>query len=120
MIPEKENLIGSGKMGTNLAGSFNSSAILVEEFSLIGISLNWTGTFNGSMKIQVSNDDSSVPAYWHDISSSIINIASGSYLGQTGFTYSIADATYRWIRVAYTFTSGTGTLTYCDLILKGE
>ena len=119
MITDNANLITWQKIGTNLAGSFNSNALMVQTYSLLSISLQWSGTFNGSFKIQVSNDSASTPTYWHDISGSTINVASGAYLGQTGFTYSITDVSYRWIRVVYTFTSGTGTLTNCDLVMKG-
>jgi hypothetical protein len=116
---ESCDLIGVSKMGTNLAGSLNSSAILIEHIAMVGLSLAWTGTFNGSFKIQVSNDTHDTPTYWHDINSSVINVAAGSYLGAAGYTYSLSDCSYRWIRLAYTFTSSTGTLTSCDLMLKG-
>jgi hypothetical protein len=115
----KENLISAGKMGTDLSGDIASSPILVESFDSASISLNWTGTFNGSFKIQISNVIGDGTPYAHDINSSVINVSAGLYLGQTGFTYSLTGLTYRLIRISYTFVSGTGTLDTCDLVLKG-
>jgi hypothetical protein len=115
----KENLISEQKMGTDLSTDLSSAAILVESFNSASLSLNWTGTFNGSFKIQICNVIGNDAPYAHDINSSVINVASGLYLGQTGFTYSLTGLTYRYIRIYYTFVSGTGTLTSCDLILKG-
>ena len=115
----KANLIDWAAMGTDLSADAYCDAILVEGSSSASISLNWTGTFNGSFKIKVSNDPGLSPTYGHDINSSVINVANGLYLGQAGYTYSIPDLTYRWIQVYYTFVSGTGTLTTCDMILKG-
>jgi hypothetical protein len=119
IVIQKENLISAGKMGTDLSGNIEGLAVLVESFNSASISLNWTGTFNGSFKIQVSNYISGDVPYAHDIDSSVINVSNGLYLGNTGYTYSIPNLTYRLIRIVYTFTSGTGTLTSCDIVLKG-
>lgn len=69
-----------------------------------------TGTVAGTLKFQFSNDQgpsggSFAPTNWSDIPSATVSITNGG-------TYAIAktDLCYRWIRLAYVTTSGTGTL----------
>ena len=119
IVLQKENLINAGKMGTDLSADIDSDPMLVESFTTMGLSLNWSGTFNGSFSLAISNDTDPSAVYAHQIVSSVVNVSAGLYLGQTGYTYSIPNLSYRWMRLSYVFTSGTGTLVTCDSILKG-
>jgi len=62
----------------------------------------------GTLKIQVSNDfteDSTAISNWYDLPSSSQSIsANGNYV------WAISDANYKWLKVLWTKTSGTGTI----------
>jgi hypothetical protein len=66
---------------------------------------NAVGSLNGVIKIQVCNDDGS-PVTWSDLSN-------GSHTINTAGPHLIekVDLAYNWIRIAYTHSSGTGTIT---------
>jgi hypothetical protein len=49
---ENDDLVSLGKMGADLSGSLNSSAVLLDHIGMFSLSLNWTGTFNGSFKLK--------------------------------------------------------------------
>jgi hypothetical protein len=77
----------------------------------------WTGTPTGTLKVQVSNknplgpnDNGSFPSFvagdWVDLPDTTVAIA-GSAGNQV---YDAEDASYAWVKVIYTNTSGTGTL----------
>ena len=109
------DLIFDKKFNTvNLSGSFNSEQISVANFFHFSLMLKWTGTPTGVFKLQGSNDDSTVED-WEDITGS--NFSTLGAAGQVVFNYDTAP--FRWLRVVYTFTSGTGTLIKANLTQKG-
>lgn len=68
----------------------------------------------GALKIQASNDvsiagnlETFVPTNWTDIGMS----AQVSVSGAGTVLIPKIDLSYRWIRIVFTFTSGTGTIT---------
>jgi hypothetical protein len=74
----------------------------------IGFSVHakWVGTPNGVLKIQSSNDPTD-PDVWCDVPDSALSIA-----GSAGSNmYNVTSCYYKFVRVAYVFSSGTGTLT---------
>lgn len=91
-----------------LTASRESKAVLLSPDSLpgIGIQALWTGTPTGTLKVQASMDPSDSSA-WFDIPSSSVSLAgaAGTHI------WSYADVFYRYVRVVYVFSSGTGTLT---------
>lgn len=104
-----------------MTADINSKGIDLNQTPLFSIQASWTGTPTGTIKLQASNDIVQVdpsnsnpvgpdPAglvvNWSDIPSSSQAIA-----GAAGnFLWNQADVGYRWVRVVYTFASGTGTL----------
>lgn len=69
-----------------------------------------TGTAAGTLKVQVSNDNyipaKAPPTHWNDLSGSSVAIAgAGNYLIPQ------VDLCYQWLRLVFTNTSGTGTIT---------
>jgi hypothetical protein len=95
---------------TSLGASFESSAILAHRFGGFNIQLVFTGSPVGTFKLQCCNDvtyDPGVAATktWDDIPDSEQAVsAAGSH------TWIVSDR-YKWVRVAWVRTSGTGT---CD------
>lgn len=109
------NVITAGSMtGT---ATITSASIPIDQ--LIGIALQavWTGTPNGTIKLQgsvdgptgqtqVSNGGPDTIANWTDISDSSYSIT-----GVAGnFLWDFDQPNFRNIRVVYTNTSSTGTL----------
>lgn len=77
------------------------------------IQADYSGTFSGSLKLQVSNDSDTV-TNWVDLANSSVAITSaGSYL------WNVKQVAYRAVRVVYTYTSGSVTLTL-SITNKGE
>lgn len=114
---------GSGAMtGTN---TITSDPIPVEQLWAYAIQAVWTGTPNGTLKLQASCDapDKAVQASnggpytvtnWTDISGS-----SNSVTGSAGsFMWNVSDVGYRFVRLSYTNSSSSGTLT-AKASLKG-
>lgn len=93
----------------DISGNVTSSAILVDQVYAYAIQAVVTGTSpNGTLKAQFSCDD--VPSEsdvtnWSDVSGATVSIsATGTY----GFLVEFAP--YKWIRLVYTRTSGTGAI----------
>lgn len=112
------------KMPTNLAVSQVSEPVWLGHIPYFSIQLVFTGPIVGEFKLQASNDygrneranisDTDVLANWTDIKDSAQSIsAAGSHL------WSVADAGYKWVRVVWTVTSGSGTLTSARFNGKG-
>lgn len=92
----------------SLDASFNSDAILFDKCPEISIQLSFSGSSpTGSFKLQASDDityDASSVSTWTDISGSSQAITTdGNHQWKL-------LARYKWIRVVYTRTSGTGTV----------
>ncbi len=90
---------------TSLGSSFNSPAVFVDADERFSMHLVYSGTPVGSFVLQFSND----------------NLTWATANGSTGDTtesittagdtlYVVSDNGVRWVRVAYTRTSGTGSV----------
>lgn len=96
----------------DMSGSFNSPAVDIA--NLIGYSLQavFTGTPNGTFKLQASCDDLEAPVNWTDVGSSSVAItAAGSAIWNND------GAHYRWVRLVYTRSSGSGS---CDVTVAAK
>lgn len=106
-------LTASAMTGTT---TVNSAAIPVDQLWGFAIQAVWTGTPNGTIKLQASCDaptsttqtssGTSAVVNWTDIADSSVTIAgsAGNYM------WNISSAAYRFVRVTYTNTSSTGVL----------
>lgn len=102
--------------GASMTGTAtnNSDPIWLGHAAGVAIQAVWTGTPNGAFKLQCAVDPQ-VPSpgitnptitNWEDIASSNYSVT-----GSAGtYTWNITSAFYPWIRVVYTNTSSTGTL----------
>lgn len=113
MRTSNDLIVDAGSMtGT---ATINSDPIWLGNAMGVAIQAVWTGTPNGSFKIQCSIDPqvpqpgASTPTItnWEDVadSSYAVTGSAGSY------TWNIESAYFAWARVVYTNTSSTGTLT---------
>jgi len=87
----------------NLASNITSAAQQLNQMLMCSIQAVWSGSSpSGTLKLQISNDDSN----WTDYSGS-----SQSVSGNTGsIMWNMSATPFPWIRVVYTAVSGTGSL----------
>lgn len=109
----------------SLATSFQLHPIYLGHIVDFSIQLVFTGTPGGNFKLQVSNDLGKINATseaeqvsgvtnWTDVADSAQTIsAAGDH------TWAVENAGYRWVRVLWTFTGGSGTLTSARVNGKG-
>jgi hypothetical protein len=112
-------------IGTNLAVNQTSDPIYLGHIANYSIQLVFTGTPGGNFKLQCSNDMGNPSASkesdrdfqienWTDVADSAQTIsAAGNH------TWDVQNAGYRWVRVVWTQTSGSGTLTSARFNVKG-
>lgn len=99
----------------SLAGNAHSIGVDVRSYSNLSIQAIWTGTPTGTIQVQVSDDI--VPASQSgDPAANVVNWSnytgqSSALAGAAGSTlFQLFNAGYSWVRLNYTFTSGTGSL----------
>lgn len=109
----------------DMASSFTLHPVYLGHIVDYSIQLVFTGTPGGNFKLQASNDLGNINAAseanqvvdlsnWTDIADSAQTIsAAGDH------TWSVDNAGYRWVRVVWTATSGSGTLTSARVNGKG-
>lgn len=89
----------------SLAADYTSSTINILYLDNIGIQLVWTGTPTGTFIIQVSNDNTT----WGTLSpTSPSTISAGGSASDAEI--SLNQLPWKYLRVKYTRSSGTGTL----------
>lgn len=87
----------------SLVASVNSSAAEIGSYEGISVQSTYTGTPTGTLKLQCSNDG----VTFSDVPTATVSLA-----GAAGSTlWNIPDAYYRFVRISYTATSGTGSVT---------
>lgn len=109
----------------DMASSFALNPIYLGHIVDYSIQLVFTGTPGGNFKLQVSNDLGNINATteaeqvagvttWTDVAGSPQTIsAAGDH------TWAVDNAGYRWVRVVWTATSGSGTLISARVNGKG-
>lgn len=104
---------------TNMASATcKTNAILLDQIYGLSISLVWTGSPVGTLTLEASNDivtaGNTQPTNWDTITGSTLAITGADHV-----TYNINGSFYKYIRVKYTKTSGTGTITVAVMEIKG-
>lgn len=108
----------------DMVGSFNLRAAWLGHICNYSIQLVFTGSPVGAFKLQGSDDpggpnntsgsqDANV-TNWTDITSSSQAISAAGNI-----MWDVSNAGYNFVRVVYTVTSGTGTLTSARINVKG-
>lgn len=100
-----ESIVTAGNMNADIT----SIAKNIDESVSYSVQAVFTGSPVGSIELQGSNDvetsSANPPSNWTTITDSITAVTeAGSYLINVEFP------AYSWVRLVYTFTSGTGTL----------
>jgi hypothetical protein len=99
-----DKIVDAGSMGADIT----SDAVLIDQ--LYGFSLQsiYTGSPVGDLIFQVSNDDVTIPSQvvnWNNLASAVAIAAVGTNL------QNFIGTNYKWLRVFFDRTSGTGSLT---------
>lgn len=87
----------------NMTATSYSTAMCLEKTSGFSIQAVVTGSPVGTLKLQGSNDESS-PTNYTDIGGSSFAASA------TTFIWNVDRPHYKWVRLAFVFTSGSGTL----------
>lgn len=111
----KAALVSSNRIATDMSVTINGPALILEQSQDFSIQAKWTGTPTGSFKLQCSNDVEATVTDWEDIPGSTLAVAGAA--GTQVWNYT--GAPFRWVRIVYTATSGSGTLTKCLFSAKG-
>lgn len=100
--------------GLSMGASITSAAVEIKYFDDIGVQLVWTGSPVGTFQVQASADhrqdaegNITTPGSWTNIA---LN-PSPDTTGGSPIYIDMATLSAPYIRVVYTRTSGTGTLT---------
>lgn len=121
----KITISGASLVGTSMGTSFTSDPQNLFSVYAYSIQIAWSGGSApvGSFKLQGSNDpgnsniilNNNAPTNWTDITSSpqAISGSPGSIL------YDVTECSYRWVRVVYTATSGSATVSDAQANVKG-
>lgn len=91
-------LISAGAAGAD----YTSTQLDMGDIVNLSIQVTFSSaTLNGTLKLQASNDNTN----YTDVTGSSQAIVSGA-----SHMWGITNATYRYVRVVWTYTSGAGTL----------
>lgn len=110
---------------SDLSTSQTSEPVWLGHIANYSIQIFFSGTPGGNFKLQMSNDLGNPQANieadrdfgidnWTDIADSALTVAAA---GDVAWNY--RDAGYRWVRVVWTQTSGSGTITSIRFNVKG-
>lgn len=106
---------GAGSTSSSMTETLISNAIDVRTVYGFSIQFKYTGSPVGTMTIEAT-DDEIVPA----VSQNWVTVAGSSVAvsGSGDWIYNVADSNLGSVRLKYTFSSGTGTLT-AKIVTKG-
>lgn len=99
----------------NMAGTINSNGEDVNQIFMFSIQAIFTGVPVGSLKLQISNDDVPMGLQGQDPAINVVNWSdyTGSQVAVAAagnWMWIVSDGGYKWVRLVYTATSGTGSL----------
>lgn len=89
--------------GADASTNQTSVPFFLADLSIYTLQVSFTGTPNGSVVVQASNDN----VNWGDVPNTSQTVTAGS----PNIIYTTNAAGYPWVRGKWTNTSGTGTIT---------
>lgn len=115
---ENKNILAD-LSGTDLASSITGPALSLEHMGGYSFFVKLTGSPVGSLSLQASNDpaepNGAAPSNWVTLAS-----PAAVAISAAGTTFlNVPDVFYRWVRLVYTATSGTGAVSVCNVMMKG-
>jgi hypothetical protein len=96
-VVEYPSLVVNGDM----SGNITSIPFLITQGWIGAIQAHWTGAPVGTIELLISNDN---------VIYSVYTGSSTTVSGSGDFLWNLAACGFNYIKVQYTFTSGTGTL----------
>lgn len=111
--------------GRSLTSSFNTDAVNLISIYAYSIQVVWSGSGTpiGIFSLQGSNDSGDIGSgqgVSQPVNFTPITNSPQSISGNTGsILYDITECSYRWVRLVYTATSGTATITDATMNTKG-
>lgn len=107
----------AGAATGDLSASFNSDPFLVNRIKQgsIQLAISAAAALNGTVRLQMSNDPGTLPGVgpvtgvtnWVDINGTTKAVAANG-----PDAWGMTDIGYRWVRIVYTRTAGTGTIAF--------
>lgn len=98
------NVFMSSSYSLSMGATGDGTAVNIEDVKNFSAEVSWSGgdgTTAGTFKLQASNTGS----FWDDITGATATVAAGS---GNDMIY-VPDSSYRYVRIVYTRTGGTGT-----------
>lgn len=100
---------------TTVNASFNTGAVFLEHVNHYSVQMVVTSTLAGTVKLQASMDigpklqggydTANAVSNWNDITGATSSVSNGSPV-----IFNVSNVGYRWVRVVFTFSSGSGTV----------
>lgn len=92
------------------AANFTSNPIIIDMINVMTFDIGWTGNFTGNFIIEASNQDITVlniaTVVWKPLST--LTVTAGVATGGSTFWWAEILTGARYLRLRYSFTSGTG------------
>lgn len=86
----------------SLSGNLISPSQQLTQMAMCSIQASWSGSSPvGSLRLQISNNNT----VWSDYTGSGVAVN-----GDGNFLWNLINTAFQYVRVVYSFTSGTGTL----------
>lgn len=125
-VSNNDNLVVDGVRSTeDMSTSFELAPLYIGHVTWYAIQLVFTGSPNGTFKLQASNDPGRITAnlevdQYKDVNNWTDIINSDQVITESGdHTWDAPDASYLWVRVVWTAGSGSGTLISARMNEKG-
>lgn len=114
-IPKNLDYVTEKLISTAMASTINGPDINVNLYQDFSLFVKWSGTPTGTLKLQCSNDVGDSVTDWEDVPGSSVSVAGAA--GQQVWNYTRAP--FRWVRLVWTASSGSGTFTKVIFNSKG-
>lgn len=88
-------------IGGDMSGNITTASFLVEQGWLVSMQAVWTGAPVGSLELLISNDNITYSVY-----TGSVTVVSGA----GDFLWNCVACAFNYMKVHYTFASGTGSL----------
>lgn len=104
----------------DMSASITGNQITVDHAAIASYMIVCTGAPVGTLSIQFSNDPIVIIPNNQQAANWVTDTAYNTAVAAAGsFSIKIPDIAFRFVRLIYTRTSGTGNITVCNFLSKG-